>query len=147
LKVILSKDIKELGKKGQAVEVSEGYARNYLLPRGLAVLATEGATKALTQEKEAQDRRKAREITSAQALAAKLTATVLRLPAKVGDGGRLFGSVTAADIAASLAAHGIVIDKRRIELREPIKVAGRFTIEVKVYQEINARLTLDVVAE
>jgi len=147
LKVILSKDIQELGKKGQVVEVSEGYARNYLLPRGLAVLATEGATKALTQEKEAQDRRKAREITSAQALAAKLTATVLRLPAKVGDGGRLFGSVTAADIAASLAVHGIVIDKRRIELREPIKVTGRFTIDVKIYQEINAKITLDVVAE
>lgn len=147
MKVILSKDIKELGKKGQAVEVSEGYARNYLLPRGLAVLATEGATKAFTQEKQAQDRKKAREIATAQALAAKLTATELRLRAKVGDGGRLFGSVTAADIAASLAAHGIVIDKRRIELREPIKVAGRFTIEVKVYQEISATLTLDVVAE
>ena len=147
MKVILSKDIKELGKKGQAVEVSEGYARNYLLPRGLAVLATEGATKAFTQEKQAQDRKKAREITTAQALAAKLTAMELRLRAKVGDGGRLFGSVTAADIAASLAAHGIVIDKRRIELREPIKVTGRFTIEVKVYQEISAKLTLDVVAE
>ena len=147
MKVILSKDIKELGKKGQAVEVSEGYARNYLLPRGLAVLATEGATKAFTLEQQAQDRKKAREITVAQALAVKLTATELRLRAKAGDGGRLFGSVTAADIAASLAAHGLVIDKRRIELREPIKTVGRFTIEVKVYQEISAKLTLDVVAE
>ncbi len=147
MKVILSKDIKELGKKGQTVEVSEGYARNYLLPRGMAVLATEGATKALTQEKQAQDRKRAREITEAQELAARLTATELRITAKVGDGGRLFGSVTSADIAASLASRGIQIDKRRLELKEAIKVAGRYSVEVKVYQEISAKLTLDVVPE
>jgi len=147
VRVILSQDNKELGKKGQAVEVSEGYARNYLLPRGLAVIATEGATKALAQEKQAQDRKKARELTEAQKLAARLEATELRITARVGDGGRLFGSVTSADIAACLAARGIAIDKRRIELKEPIKVMGRYSIEVKVYQEISARITLDVVTE
>jgi len=147
MKVILLEPMENLGEVGAVVNVKPGYARNYLLPRGLAVLATAGATKALAQEKQAQDRKKARELTSAQALAARLTATELRIQAKVGDGGRLFGSVTAADIAESLAAHGIVLDKRRIELKEPIKAAGRFTVEVKVYQEISARLTLDVVAE
>ncbi len=113
----------------------------------MAVLATEGATKALTQEKQAQDRKRAREITEAQELAARLTATELRITAKVGDGGRLFGSVTSADIAASLASRGIQIDKRRLELKEAIKVAGRYSVEVKVYQEISAKLTLDVVPE
>ena len=147
MKVILSKEVRELGKKGQTVEVSEGYARNFLLPRGLAVLATESATKAITQEKQAQERKRAREVTQAQELAAKLTATVLRIPAKVGDGGRLFGSVTSADIASGLASRSLMIDKRRIELKDPIKVAGRYLVEVKVYQEIAAKLTLDVVAE
>jgi len=147
VKVILSKDIKELGKRGQVVEVSEGYARNYLLPRSLAVLATQSAERTLVQEKQAQDRKKAREVATAQELAAKLMSTPLSLAVKAGDGGRLFGSVTSADIVHALAARGITIDKRRIELKEPIKAVGRYVVEAKLYPEVSARLTIEVIAE
>lgn len=147
MKVILSKDVKELGKKGQAVEVSEGYARNYLLPRGLAVLATEGAVRSIEQEKQAQARKKDREQTEALNLAKKLAATTVRIAVKTGEGGKLFGSVTSADIASQLSSAGVAIDKRRIELRDPIKMAGTYTVDVRVYQEMVAKLTVVVAGE
>jgi len=147
MKVILSKDVKDLGKKGQAVEVSEGYARNFLLPRGLAVIATEGAVRSIEQEKQAVQRKKAREHQEAQQLAEKLNKSSIRITVRAGEGSKLFGSVTGADIASALSAQGILVDKRKIDLREPIKVAGTYKVDVKVYQETVATITVVVAGE
>lgn len=147
MKVILSKDVKDVGKKGQAVEVSEGHARNFLLPRGLAVIATEGAVRAMDQEKQAVQRKKERELHEAQKLAAKLNSAVIKITVRSGEGGKLFGSVTSADIANALLAQGIQVDKRKIELRESIKLAGTYKVDVRVYHEIIATLTLVVAGE
>lgn len=147
MKVILSKDVKELGKKGQSVEVSEGYARNFLLPRGLAVIATEGAVRSIQQEKHAIDRKKEREQLEAQRLATKLNDITVKIAVRAGEGGKLFGSVTGADIANALAAQGVQVDKRRIEMRDPIKVAGTYRVDVRVYVETVATITVVVVGE
>ncbi|MDP3487466.1 MAG: 50S ribosomal protein L9 [Bacillota bacterium] len=147
MKVILSKDVKDVGKKGQSVEVSEGHARNFLLPRGLAVIATEGAVRAMDQEKQAVQRKKEREVQEAQKLAAKLNSTTIKITVRSGEGGKLFGSVTSADIANALLAQGVKIDKRKIELRESIKVAGTYKVDVRVYHETIATLTLVVAGE
>lgn len=147
MKVILSKDVKDVGKKGQAVEVSEGHARNFLLPRGLAVIATDGAVRSMEQEKQAVQRKKERELQDAQKLAAKLNSASIKITVRSGEGGKLFGSVTSADIANALMAQGIKIDKRKIELRESIKVAGTYKVDVRVYHETVATLTLIVAGE
>ena len=147
MKVILSKDVKDLGKKGQAVEVSEGYARNFLLPRGVAVIATQGAVRSMEQEKQAGERKKEREQQEAQKLAAKLNSITIKVTVRSGEGGKLFGSVTAADIASALLAQGVKVDKRRIELRDTIKVAGTYKVDVRVYQETTATLTVIVAGE
>lgn len=147
MKVILSKDVKDVGKKGQSVEVSEGYARNFLLPRGLAVIATEGAVRSMEQEKQAVQRKKERELQEAQKLAAKINSTAIKITVRSGEGGKLFGSVTTADIANALLAQGVQIDKRKIELRESIKLAGTYRVDVRVYHETIATLTLVVAGE
>jgi len=147
VKVILNKDVKDLGKRGQVVEVSEGYARNYLLPRGLVAIATEGAARNIEQEKLAQVRKKEREQKEAASLAARLNSVTVEIRAKAGENGRLFGAVTATDIANQLALAGIQMDKRRIELSSPIKAAGSYKIAVRVHPETMASLTVIVVAE
>jgi len=145
MKVILSKDVKDLGKKGQVAEVSEGYARNFLLPRGLAIIATEGASRSLDQEKQAQARKKEREQKEAEGLVARLNQTTVQITAKAGENGRLFGAVTAQDIVDKLAAEGLKVDKRRLDLAQPIKVAGSYKVLVKVHPEITATITVHVV--
>lgn len=147
MKVILNKDVKDLGKRGQVVEVSEGYARNYLLPRGLVAIATEGAARNIEQEKLAQVRKKEREQKEAASLAARLNSVTVEIRAKAGENGRLFGAVTATDIANQLALAGIQMDKRRIELSSPIKAAGSYKIAVRVHPETMASLTVIVAAE
>jgi len=147
VKVILNKDVKDLGKRGQVVEVSEGYARNYLLPRGLVAIATEGAARNIEQEKLAQVRKKEREQKEAASLAARLNSVTVEIRAKAGENGRLFGAVTATDIANQLALAGIQMDKRRIELSSPIKAAGSYKIAVRVHPETMASVTVIVVAE
>jgi len=147
VKVILNKDVKDLGKRGQVVEVSEGYARNYLLPRGLAAIATEGAARNIEQEKLAQTRKKEREQKEAASLAARLNSVTIQIGAKAGENGKLFGAITATDIANQLALAGIQIDKRRIELASPIKVAGSYKVAVRVHPETMASMTVIVVAE
>ena len=147
MKVILNKDVKDLGKRGQVVEVSEGYARNYLLPRGLVAIATEGAARNIEQEKLAQVRKKEREQKEAASLAARLNSVTVEIRAKAGENGRLFGAVTATDIANQLALAGIQMDKRRIELSSPIKAAGSYKIAVRVHPETMASVTVIVVAE
>ncbi|EAM8910410.1 50S ribosomal protein L9, partial [Salmonella enterica] len=121
MKVIFIKDMKGQGKKGQVKEVSEGYAQNFLLPRGIARPATDGNMKTLDNQKAAEDRRKQEEKAEAEALAKKLEAEVTELKAKSGEGGRLFGAITSKQIAEALAAKGLKVDKRKIELDEPIR--------------------------
>jgi len=147
MKVILSKDVKDLGKKGQVAEVSEGYARNFLLPRGLAVIATEGASRSLEQEKQAQFRKKEREQKEAEGLVARLNKATVQISAKAGENGRLFGAVTAQDIVDKLSAEGLKVDKRRLDLSSPIKVAGTHKVLVKVHPETTATITVQVVPE
>lgn len=147
MKVILQKDVKNLGKKGDAVEVSEGYARNYLVPRGLVVMATDANLRTLKQEQEAKQNRKEREKKEAADLARKMSDMKVTIAAKAGEAGRIFGSVTSADIAAALERQGVKVDKRKIELKDPIKVLGEYKVDVRVYQEMLATLTVKVTGE
>lgn len=147
MKVILQTDVKSLGKKGEAVEVSEGYARNYLIPRGLAVLATDANLRSLKQEQDAKQNRKDREKRDAEQLAAKIVKMKVSVTAKAGESGKIFGSITSADIAAALEKQGVKVDKRRIELKEPIKVLGEYAVEVRVFQEMSATLKVKVTGE
>ncbi|HSL94282.1 MAG TPA: 50S ribosomal protein L9 [Bacillota bacterium] len=147
MKVILQKDVKNLGKKGESVEVSEGYARNYLVPRGLVIMATDANLRTLKQEQDAKQNRKEREKREAEQLAEKISKMKVSVTAKAGDSGRIFGSVTSADIAAALEKQGVKVDKRKIELKDPIKVLGDYTVDVRVYQEMSATLSVKVTGE
>lgn len=146
MKVILKQDVKGVGKKGETLEVSEGHARNFLLPRGLAVEATAGNLKVLAQQKAAAAGRQARDEEEARAMAARLNELVVSLPAKTGDKGRLFGSITSKDVAEALEKTArIAIDKRKLDLPEPIKELGEYQIPVKLYPTITATLRVKVV--
>ncbi|CAM2769324.1 50S ribosomal protein L9 [Paenibacillus sp. UMB7766-LJ446] len=147
MKVIFIKDMKGQGKKGQVKEVSEGYAQNFLLPRGIARPATDGNMKTLDNQKAAEDRRKQEEKAEAEALAKKLEAEVTELKAKSGEGGRLFGAITSKQIAEALAAKGLKVDKRKIELDEPIRTLGVTQVTVKVHPEVKATLKVQVTEE
>jgi large subunit ribosomal protein L9 len=147
MKVIFIKDMKGQGKKGQVKEVSEGYAQNFLLPRGIARPATDGNMKTLDNQKAAEDRRKQEEKAEAEALAKKLEAEVTELKAKSGEGGRLFGAITSKQIAEALAAKGMKVDKRKIELDEPIRTLGVTQVTVKVHPEVKATLKVQVTEE
>lgn len=148
MKVIFIKDVKGQGKKGQVKEVSEGYAANFLLPRGLVRPATEGNVKTLENQDAAEQRRKDQEKEEAQQLGKKLDELTLTLKAKSGEGGRLFGAITSKQIAETLAAaQGIVIDKRKIELSDPIRHVGTFQVQVKLHTEVKANLTVQVTEE
>ncbi|HHT50713.1 MAG TPA: 50S ribosomal protein L9 [Eubacteriaceae bacterium] len=148
MKVILLKDIKSLGKKGDLVEVSDGYARNYLLPKGLAVLASEGNIKKAKEEKKAQAKRKEKERQEAQELAQKLSNTTIIIKVKASDEGRLYGSVTSKDIAQELENQAkIKVDKRKINLSEPIRYIGNIDVDIKVYPQITATFKVKVEPE
>ncbi|MGQ8875543.1 50S ribosomal protein L9 [Paenibacillus sp. TSA_86.1] len=147
MKVIFIKDMKGQGKKGQVKEVSEGYAQNFLLPRGIVRPATEGNMKTLDNQKAAEDRLKQEEKAEAEALAKKLEAEVTELKAKSGEGGRLFGAITSKQIAEALAKKGLKIDKRKIELDDPIRTLGVTQVTVKVHPEVKATLKVQVTEE
>ncbi len=148
MKVIFLKDVKGQGKKGQVKEVSEGYATNFLLPRGLVRPATEGNVKTLENQAAAEQRRKDNEKEEAQQLGKKLDELTLVMKAKAGEGGRLFGAITSKQIAETLAAtQGISIDKRKIELGEPIRHMGLFQVSVKLHTEVKATLKVQVTEE
>ncbi|KWX79439.1 50S ribosomal protein L9 [Paenibacillus riograndensis] len=148
MKVIFIKDVKGQGKKGQVKEVSEGYASNFLLPRGLVRPATEGNVKTLENQAAAEKRRKDQEKEEAVQLGKKLDELTLTLKAKAGEGGRLFGAITSKQIGETLAAaHGITIDKRKIELSDPIRHVGTFQVTVKLHTEVKANLTVQVTEE
>ncbi|KGE20013.1 50S ribosomal protein L9 [Paenibacillus wynnii] len=148
MKVIFMKDVKGQGKKGQVKEVSEGYAANFLLPRGLVRPATDGNVKTLENQAAAEQRKKDNEKEEAQNLANKLNELTLNMKAKAGEGGRLFGAITSKQIAETLASvQGIVIDKRKIELSEPIRHLGVIQVIVKLHTEVKATLKVQVTEE
>jgi large subunit ribosomal protein L9 len=145
--VILREDVKSLGRAGEMVRVKPGYARNFLLPHGLAYEATEGNKKRIAAEGKARSTRQQAERAEAERVAATLGAVTLTLGGKAGEEGKLFGSITAQDIADALAREGHEVDKRRIELEHPIKTLGHHTVGVRLPHEIHAEVRLTVVAE
>lgn len=147
IEVILREDVKDLGQAGNLVRVRPGYARNFLLPRGLAYEATEGNKKRIAAETRARITRLASEKSGAEELAAALGAVTLSIPAKAGEGDRLFGSVTTQDLADALAAKGYAIDKRKFELEHPIKNLGEHTVPIRLHPEVKADLKVTVVPE
>jgi large subunit ribosomal protein L9 len=147
IELILREDIKTLGRAGELVRVKPGYARNYLLPRGLAYEASEGNKKRVEAETKARDSKRAAEQAEALALASRLSAATLTLARKAGEGDRLFGSITAQDLADALVAKGITVDRRKIELDHPIKTLGMHTVMVRLHQDVQAEVRVSVTAE
>ncbi|MBD7969879.1 50S ribosomal protein L9 [Paenibacillus gallinarum] len=147
MKVIFIKDVKGQGKKGQVKEVSEGYAANFLLPRGLARPATEGNVKVLENQNAAEEKRKQQEKEEAVALGKKLESLTVELKAKAGEGGKLFGAITSKQIAEALGKQGHKIDKRKIELDEPIRTLGVTKMSVKLHPDVKATLKVQVTEE
>jgi large subunit ribosomal protein L9 len=147
IEVILREDIKTLGKAGEMVRVKPGYARNYLLPHGLAYEATEGNKKRIAAEAKARGTRHQAERADAERAAATLSGVQLRLAGKAGEEGKLFGSITAQDIADELGRQGHQVDRRRIELEHPIKTLGEHTVSVRLHPDVHAEVRVSVVAE
>jgi large subunit ribosomal protein L9 len=147
IEVILREDVKSLGKAGEMVRVKPGYARNFLLPQGLAFEATEGNKKRIAAETRARGVRNQAERTEAERFAATLGAVTLTLTGKAGEEGKLFGSITSQDIADALAAQGHQVDRRRIELEHPIKTLGQHTVGVRLHPEVHAEVRVSVAAE
>ncbi len=147
MKVILREDIQGLGHSGDLVEVREGYGRNFLLPRKLAVLANDKNINQLEHDKKVIATRQAKLKAAAGDVAAMLGKTEVKISRKVGDQDKLFGSVTALDIAEVLVAKGLKVDRRQINLAEPIKTVGKFEVEVKLHQEVVGKVKVEIVAE
>ena len=147
MEVILKEDVANLGHRGDVVKVAEGYGRNFLLPRKLALQATLANKAVVEQMKSAAARRSASEKAVAEALVTKLEPVVLSFTRKTGEAGQLFGSVTSADIAAGLESKGFEVDRRKIQLAEPIKSLGDFTVAIKLHREVTAHVKVKVVAE
>jgi large subunit ribosomal protein L9 len=148
MKIVLRSDVEKLGEKGDIIEVADGYARNYLVPRGLAMRATKGVVDQAAAMRRSRDAKTARDREAAQALAAQLTATRVEVKARAGEGGRLFGSVTNADIADAIAAQtGVTIDRRSLQLDEPIKELGPHELSAKLHADVTVTVGIDVVAE
>jgi large subunit ribosomal protein L9 len=147
IEVILREDIKSLGQAGEMVRVKPGYARNYLLPQGLAYEATEGNKKRIAAETRVRAARNEAERGEAERLAATLAGVSLTLSGKAGEEGKLFGSITSQDIADALAAQGHSIDRRRIEMDHPIKAIGEHAVAIRLHPEVHAELRVSVVAE
>lgn len=147
MKIILKERVTSLGDPGDVVEVSRGYARNFLLPKGVALEATPGNIDSLRRQKSVVVARAERERTKAQTAAERLAGLTCRLKQKAGEEGRLFGSVTTMDIAGWLAAHGVDIDRKRIMMEHPIKELGEHTVAVKLYADIQADLKVVVEKE
>jgi len=143
--VILEKDVKGVGKAGDVVKVSDGYARNMLLPKGLAKEATEGNIRNLEKQKAIQEANRQKELAAARELAERMGQIKVTIVTKSGEGGRLFGSITTKDIAEALEKqHNISIDKRKFVLENPLKHTGDYEIDVKLYPEVTAKLKVTV---
>jgi large subunit ribosomal protein L9 len=147
MKVILRKEHEKLGQIGTLVVVKDGYARNYLIPRGIAYPATGGSTRALEEEKKQAERRSNKELKESEKLAANLEKVSLTVKMKVGEDEKLFGSVTSQMVSDALKEQGFTIDKRVIDLEEPIKALGIYTVNVKLHQSVIGKVKVWVVSE
>ncbi|MGH9589528.1 MAG: 50S ribosomal protein L9 [Terracidiphilus sp.] len=147
MEVILKEDIANLGHRGDVVKVADGYGRNFLLPRKLALQATETNKAVIEQMKASAARRAATEKAQAEQQVTRLEPVVLSFTRKVGEQGHLFGSVTSADIAAELARQGFEVDRRKIQLGESIKSVGEFVVPIRLYREVTARVKVNVLGE
>lgn len=144
MKVILKEDVKNLGIMGSVVDVANGYGRNYLIPRNLAVEANTKNLKQIKHEKDIIDVRSKKIIRSAEDLAKQISGITLSIEAQSGEEDKLFGSVTSKDIAEALSKQGVEIDKRKINLEEPIKRLGTYTVSVKIHHDVSANVTVEV---
>jgi large subunit ribosomal protein L9 len=147
MEVILREHVDNLGRRGEIVKVADGYARNYLLPRKLALLVTDGSRKQIEREREKFEAKEAEDRRSAEAVVERMGNLEIEIPRKVGETQVLFGSVTAADIAAELAARGFEIDRRKLQLREPIKKLGEYAVPLKLHIDVSTTVKIKVVAE
>ena len=147
MEVILKEDVANLGHRGDLVKVAEGYGRNFLLPRKLAMQATQANKDVVEQMKSAAARRSATEKAQAEQLVIKLEPVVLSFTRKSGEAGHLFGSVTSADIASGLEAKGFEVDRRKIQLDEPLKSLGEFSVAIKLHREVTAHVKVQVLDE
>ena len=145
MKVILLKDVKGTGKKGEVKEVSDGYARNFLLPKKMAVVADQTNVKELKEQNKSAEIKAQKEYEEAVELGKKMEEMAITIYSKAGDGGRLFGSITSKDIAEQLKKqHSIEVDKRKISLDEPIRVLGSRFVEIKIHQKVTTKIRVDV---
>jgi len=147
MEVILREEVDKLGRRGDVVQVAAGYARNFLLPRRLAVTATESNKKIVEQERQAHLRREAKEVADATELGKLLGAVEVTIAQKAGENDQLFGSVTAADIAVALEKQGYTIDRRKVHLDDPIKTLGDFKAAVRLHREVTVEVAVHVVKE
>lgn len=147
MEVILKDHVDNLGRRGDIVKVAEGYARNYLLPRKLALAVNEGSKRQVERERKNAEARELEEKTQAEAYGQRLAEADLSIARKVGDNKAMYGSVTSADVAHVLAARGFEIDKRKIVMPDPFKSLGEFKVPVKIHRDVTAEITVKVVAE
>lgn len=147
MRVVLREDVEKLGTKGDLVDVADGYGRNFLLPRGLAIVANKGVVKQAEGMRRTRAIKEQRDREGAQVLAAKLVATRIEVTARAGDGGRLFGSVTTSDIAAAIEAQmGVPVDRRKLTLADAVKELGPVEVQAKLHREVEITVNVDVVA-
>ena len=147
MEIILREDIENLGTRGAVVKVAEGYARNFLFPKKLAVAATDSNRKIVEQERQAHLRKEAKQIGEAQELAKLVGAVTVRIPRKAGENDQLFGSVTAADISDALTAQNYNVERRRIHLDDPIRTLGEHKVTVRLHRDVTAEITVNVTRE
>jgi len=147
MEIILREHVDNLGRRGDVVKVAAGYARNYLLPRKLALPVTDANKKQIERERKNAEARELEERSQADAFAKRLAETDISIPRRVGENDTLYGSVTSADIAAALHAKGFEVDKRKIALPEPLKALGEYTVPVKIHRDVTAQVKVSVVKE
>ena len=146
MRIVLRSDIDNLGKRGDITEVSDGFARNYLIPKGFAIAATPGMAAQAAAMRRSRDLRDARDREGAEAVARRLVAAVVRIPARAGAEGRLFGSVTAADVVEAVQEQtGVTLDRRKIHLTDPIRSIGVHEVPVKLHADVEFRVSVEVV--
>ena len=147
MEVILKEHVDNLGRRGDVVKVAEGYARNYLLPRKLALAVTDNNKRQIAREKKIADAREAEERSQAEAVAQRIAQLDVEIARRVGENDTLYGSVTSADIAHALQARGFDVDKRKIQLAEPLKSLGESTVPIRIHRDVTAQLRVKVVPE